>query len=85
MPLFQCQKCGCVENTACSGYWWTVHKEKKPPVCSECEDGVWHGMFDKEDAVAGGYMVGEDGFLYGPSENPTHTRIIGPAPSLPTS
>lgn len=82
MPLFQCQQCGCVENTATSHYWWRTHREKKPPICSECEEGEWHGLFPKADAVAEGYVLGEDGFLYAPSENPQHTKIVGPVQPL---
>lgn len=43
MPLFICQKCGCIENTALGHYWG--HKEK---LCSECDTGKWHGAFKKE-------------------------------------
>lgn len=58
MPLFKCDQCGCVENTACSGYW---HREldrisgkraadDTRALCSECdpEIGQWHGRFDKQ-------------------------------------
>ena len=31
MPLFVCEKCGCVENTALGKYW--AEKER---LCSEC-------------------------------------------------
>ena len=44
MSLFKCEKCGCVENTALSTYWFS---EKK--LCSECDPriGKWHGRFKK--------------------------------------
>lgn len=46
MPLFVCDKCGCIENTAC-GHWWArkhVFFEEGSldpelvgkPLCSEC-------------------------------------------------
>lgn len=82
MPLFQCSECGTVENTACSRYWQQVYLEKKSPVCSECESGKWHGMFPKQNAVQEGYLLGTDGFLYGPEENPHHTTIVGPVPPV---
>ena len=28
MPLFQCQKCGCVDNSACGHYWRANRPEK---------------------------------------------------------
>lgn len=58
MGLFQCEKCGCVENTALASGWWN----KK--LCSECnpEIGKWHGLFKKKSAK--GYLLGNDGFLY---------------------
>jgi len=43
-PLFICQKCGCVENTALSDYWSNMEK----PLCSECSRGKWHGCFPKK-------------------------------------
>jgi len=68
MPIFRCDKCGCVENTAASGYWHRFtdyHGDKPPPaLCSECdpEIGKWHGMFPKESAK--GMLLASDGFLY---------------------
>jgi len=47
MPLFKCEKCGCLENTALSSYWY---KEKK--LCSECGSGKWHGCFKKRKVVS---------------------------------
>jgi hypothetical protein len=52
MPLFNCSKCGAVENTALGAYWWNRRKGK-PVLCSECDTGKWHGMFPKRfDKVA---------------------------------
>ena len=78
MPLFKCSKCGCVENTALSSYWWqkrafdmklaksVAAPPSKPPrwkpLCSECGTGKWHGEFAKKPAV--GYKRDEDGFIY---------------------
>lgn len=47
MPLFICEKCGTIENTATGCYWWAVN-EGKPALCSECHDGKWHGYFEKK-------------------------------------
>lgn len=62
MSLFQCTECGCVENTAVSGYNWL--KDKSKALCSECDPqfGEWHGIFRKESAK--GWLLGNDGFLY---------------------
>jgi hypothetical protein len=47
MPLYKCEKCGCVENTALGLYWMRSHPEsydwsevgeefKGKALCSEC-------------------------------------------------
>ena len=64
MPIFECSKCGCIENTAASNY--VAQKYAKPPkplLCSECdpEIGKWHGMFEKQPAK--GLFLCDDGFL----------------------
>lgn len=46
MPLFNCSRCGVVENTALGAYWYNRAK-KKPVLCSECDTGRWHGKFAK--------------------------------------
>jgi len=43
VPLFKCEDCGCVENTATGAFWG---REKK--LCSECSTGTWHGIFPKK-------------------------------------
>lgn len=62
MSLFQCNKCGCVENTATSMY--NCREPGQPPLCSECdpEIGKWHNCFPKESAK--GWILCNDGFLY---------------------
>ena len=61
MPLFRCQKCGCVENTAPAWWWYSEGK-----LCTECKTGKWHGLFSKYSAV--GMLEDENGFLYTKSE-----------------
>jgi len=49
MPLFVCDDCGCVENTACVPDFWGNHCHGVKVLCSEC--GVlkkWHGAFPKK-------------------------------------
>jgi len=50
MPLFVCENCGCVENTALSLCSWFQYRKKKPMLCSECcpEQGKWHNKFLKK-------------------------------------
>jgi len=81
MPVFECDRCGCIENTATSNYWSRdfLHEgENYPALCSECdpEIGKWHGEFKKELAKDKGLWVGEDGFLYDPEFPPHHTKLI---------
>ncbi len=57
MPLFRCEQCGCVENTALSNYWMrgrdavtlAPRAVPLPALCSECDPqiGRWHGEFPK--------------------------------------
>lgn len=65
MPLYKCQQCGTVENTALGDFWCS---EKK--LCSECSPSIkqWHGAFAKRNATELGYYRDKDGFIYHPSE-----------------
>lgn len=38
MPLYQCEECGCIENTAC-GHYWRRHK---------VEGYIWDGIEDRK-------------------------------------
>lgn len=66
MPIFECEQCFCVDNTACCGYW---NRGDGPGLCSECDPKIkkWHGLFDKESSE--GYLLGNDGFLYREGED----------------
>jgi len=57
MSLFKCEGCGCVENTATSGYHLRREKTDGRALCSECDPniGKWHGIFPKKDADQEGY------------------------------
>lgn len=69
MPLFRCERCGVVENTALSTYWIDT-SDGKPALCSQCgPEGKWHDSFPREDAIEAGYQLDErSGFLYKPEE-----------------
>jgi hypothetical protein len=72
MPLFECDKCHCVENTATGSYWGQSEK-----LCSECKYGEWHGRFIKEPAK--GMLIDNQGFLWSQSEvdnNDNHNSPI---------
>ena len=51
MPLFICAKCGCVENTALSTYWFRkmlkytdgLEEYQDKPLCSECGAVLYDG------------------------------------------
>lgn len=66
MSVFRCSKCGCMENTACSGYWSV--EDRSQALCTECDPKVkkWHGIFPKQSAK--GMILASDGFLYGPED-----------------
>jgi len=63
MPLFICDKCGCVDNTSVTSYY-VVGDLPMKHFCSECdpEIGEWHGIFPKRKAT--GMVLCSDGFLY---------------------
>ncbi len=79
MPIFKCDKCGCVENTACCYYWHREYKNGEfvgPALCSECDPRInrWHNRFPKQSAK--GFGLGDDGFLYESGYKSKHVRII---------
>ena len=49
MPLFICDKCGCVDNTAMSGNNF-YDFEDETQLCTECYSGEWHNEFPKRKA-----------------------------------
>jgi len=48
MSLFQCEDCGCCENTALCNYHWR-RLEKLSMLCSACDPEIkkWHGEFER--------------------------------------
>lgn len=78
MPLFRCDECGCIENTAL-GCYWARDSNIFPPefrgkkLCSEhgpkvysdgtpTEFGTWHGQFPQRSAA--GMQIDQEGFLW---------------------
>lgn len=52
MPLFICEYCQAIDNTALGGSFWQSRIEDVPVLCSECNPegrtgGKWHEQFDK--------------------------------------
>lgn len=83
MPLFRCDTCGCIENTAL-GEYWLRDRDGKPVLCSECHTGTWHGRFKKRSAA--GMMVDQIGFLWTEEQSkslPSGYRIVGRVPADP--
>lgn len=60
MPLYECSKCGHVDNTALGDYWWRYMHDGLPPLCSECSRGEWHGRFPKNTPEELGLKRGDD-------------------------
>jgi alpha-amylase/alpha-mannosidase (GH57 family) len=48
MPLFLCDKCGVIENTALSNYWVKDQTDGDKALCSECSGDGWHGTFPRQ-------------------------------------
>ena len=66
MSLFQCDKCGCVENTALSNWAWNKYEEKNPEeLCSECDPSInkWHNQFPKLYLELGKWKTDKEGNL----------------------
>ena len=45
MPLFVCDACGCVENTATSDFWIQARQGLPDRRCSKSRTGTWHDVF----------------------------------------
>lgn len=58
MPLFVCDNCGCIENTATSNFW--TRRSGSQKLCLKCDkskDGMFpggkhHGLFKRIKATA---------------------------------
>lgn len=50
MSLFICEnpECRAVENTALAWWWICETGTDNKAVCSECREGKWHGLFEKQ-------------------------------------
>lgn len=69
MSLFQCEACGCVENTALCNYHWRKLKQM-PLVCSACDtdkdiggEGKWHGDWERVYLPKGMFVTNREGNL----------------------
>lgn len=52
MPLFVCDNCKGIDNTACGGtYWAHIHLQDPRRLCSECHTGEWKAPFPKQIAT----------------------------------
>lgn len=78
MSIYQCEECGCAENTALGWYWYTPHDDPKynnRHLCSACgpekfsdgsrnEDcGKWHGIFERTFYPKGSMITNREGNL----------------------
>jgi hypothetical protein len=80
MSLFQCDNCGCVENTALTfGYigwtrkdgWQAEEREQRGlaiggKYCSVCWGGEWHGRFERQFFVKGKLHTDHNGNINPP-------------------
>jgi hypothetical protein len=81
MPLFRCEECGSVENTACCSYWLRKN-DGELLLCSECDPdiGEWHGKFEKRPADR--MLIDQNGHLWScesvaAGQLPAAYRIVG--------
>lgn len=69
MSLYQCEKCGCRENTATGCYWGRTVK-----LCSFCGEGAWHGKFKRKFLPKGQFHTNRDGNLQHTASGKTDLR-----------
>jgi len=78
MPLFVCDTCKAIDNTAFGGYWDRKIAKMRTPdtrgkaLCWGCREGDWHNAFPKE--IATPELLDEMG-----RENFVHTAGMGSA------
>lgn len=68
MSLFQCEECGCRENTAVCNYWSRNDADsacKGRKLCSACDPdiGKWHGQFERVLLPIGMFKTNQRGNL----------------------
>lgn len=68
MSLFQCEECGCRENTAVCNYWIRNDKESScggRKLCSLCDPDIkkWHNKFRRLMLPVGEFKTNEVGNL----------------------
>ena len=68
MSLFQCEECGCRENTAVCNYWSRNDVDsacKGRKLCSACDPdiGKWHGQFERVLLPIGMFKTNQRGNL----------------------
>lgn len=94
MSIYQCEECGCAENTACGWYHYTIHDDErynKRNLCSACgpkllnngsETGLgrWHGRFERRFYPLGVMKTSDVGNLEIDSK-----KALGRIASLETS
>ena len=86
MSVFICETCGCIDNTAVSGYWRNV-VNNEPKQCSECNTGKWHGEWEKDHWTKYGVEklleleARRDGSMINATK---YLKMIGILPSLAT-
>lgn len=64
MSVFQCDVCGCIENTALSNYFWNRNVEKLDKnLCSACDPniGKWHDRFRRMFLERGKWITNNEG------------------------
>ena len=61
MPLFKCERCHTLENTALTPAYWGSDEK----CCSACAIGKWHGHFPRQTPEEAGYEPEEEkGWFY---------------------
>lgn len=68
MSLFQCEECGCCENTATSGYWFRNDADSPcngKKLCAVCDIsiGKWHDEFGRVFLPKGEFHTNRRGNL----------------------
>jgi hypothetical protein len=62
MPLFECDECGIVDNTALAPFYWKRRNQRLNKLCTECLTGEWHYRFERY--FPDGMLIDQDGHLW---------------------
>lgn len=68
MPIFECSRCKCIDNTALTDFY-RRRRLGKEPLCAGCDPNIGVPNRTIPGVAAKGMLLGSDGFLYPKNED----------------